>query len=510
MSASKFYITTAMDYPNSSPHIGHAYEKIIADAMARFKRCDGQEVRFVTGTDEYGLKILQTATQAGCSPADLVAENSSKFRHMNDELNISYDCFLRTTDPRHHETASVLWRRLGDKGDIYKSSYEGWYSVRDEMYFSNDETALDSDGIRRSVVSQSEVQWIEEESYFFRLSRYQDRLLQHYETNPNFICPEARRNEVIKFVQGGLMDLSVSRSKFHWGIPVPDDPSHVLYVWLDALASYLTGVELLNADAGGLADFWPANLHVIGKDITRFHAVYWPAFLMSAGLPVPKQIFAHGFILSDGAKMSKSLGNVIDPMDLASTYGIDQTRFFFLREISSGNDGNYSDEAMIGKINSDLANDLGNLVQRALSMIARNCGGILPVPDQFTPEDCSLLDQADLLLDLSRTAYDAFAIHKSLEGIWSVILATNKYFTAEAPWVLSKTDLQRMKTVLYVTSEVIRKIALLLQPVMPSSSSKILDLLGQDETSRQFSHFRHMIEGGITLPAPVPVFPRNG
>ena len=386
----KFYITTAISYPNGEPHIGHAYEAIATDAIARFERLDGKDVFFLTGTDEHGLKMKQTAAKEGLTPRELADRNTKRFREMAGLLGLSNDDFIRTTEPRHHAASIEIWRRMEKAGDIFLKNYGGWYSVRDEAYYNESETTVGDDKVRRGPQG-TPVEWTEEETYFFKLSDYEDRLLKHYEQNPDFILPPERRNEVVSFVKGGLEDLSISRTTLDWGIPVPapkredgeNSPAHVMYVWVDALTNYLTGVGFPD-EVSPLWPYWPADVHVIGKDILRFHAVYWPAFLMSAGLPVPKRVFSHGFVLSKGEKMSKSVGNVVDPFDLVHAYGLDPVRYFFLREVNFGQDGNYSPEAIANRINADLANDLGNLAQRSLSMIAKNCGGTVPEPGELT------------------------------------------------------------------------------------------------------------------------------
>jgi methionyl-tRNA synthetase len=508
MTRPTFYITTAIDYPNGRPHVGHAYEKIATDALARFKRLDGYDVLFLTGTDEHGLKMHRNAAREGMTPQALVDRNSAVFQDMDALLDVAYDDFIRTTEPRHHASVSEIWRRMAAAGDVYKSSYAGWYSVRDEAYYTEAETVVGDDGVRRSVGTETPVEWTEEESYFFRLSAFQDRLLAHYEANPDFIGPVSRRNEVISFVKGGLDDLSISRTTFDWGIPVPDAPGHVMYVWVDALTNYITGAGFPNEASAKWTTYWPADVHIIGKDIVRFHAVYWPAFLMSAGLALPKRVFAHGFIFNKGEKMSKSVGNVVDPFDLAKAYGVDAMRFFFLREVPFGQDGNYSHDAIVARTNADLANDLGNLAQRSLSMIAKNCDGRVPAPGPFSDADSALLGKAAALLAASRAAFDVQEIHRSLEAIWAVVADANRYFTAEAPWALRRTDPARMATVLYVTAEVVRQVALLVQPVMPSSAAKLLDALGQPAEARSFAAFATPIAAGTTLPPPVPVFPK--
>ena len=384
-----YFITTAIAYPNGIPHIGHAYEAIATDALARFQRLDGKDVFFLTGTDEHGLKMVQTAESEGMSVAELAARNAGRFREMDERLNVSFDRFIRTTEPAHHRSVQVVWNRMQQNGDIYIDTYSGWYSVRDEAYYAEDETVVGEDNVRRGPQG-SPVEWVEEKSYFFKLSAYQDRLLALYESQPDFIGPDSRRNEVISFVKGGLKDLSISRTTFDWGVKVPNDPEHVMYVWVDALTNYITGVGFPDESDPNWR-YWPADVHVIGKDIIRFHAVYWPAFLMSAGIPVQKRVYAHGFLFSRGEKMSKSVGNVVDPFNLADQYGVDQMRYFFLREVPFGQDGNYNHEAIVARINADLANDLGNLAQRSLSMIAKQLDGVLPEPGEFTDNDKAIL-----------------------------------------------------------------------------------------------------------------------
>ena len=380
-----YYITTAIAYPNGDPHVGHAYEYIATDAIARFKRLDGFDVRFLTGTDVHGLKMAETAAAEGIPTAELARRNSDVFQRMQERLNISFDRFIRTSDADHYEASKEIWRRMNEAGDIYLDAYKGWYSVRDERFFTEAETTVGSDGVRIATETGAPVTWTEEQTYFFRLSAYADKLLAHYEAHPEFIEPEVRRNEVVSFVSGGLRDLSISRTTFDWGVPVPDHPDHVMYVWVDALTNYLTGVGFPDTSSELFKRFWPADLHMIGKDIIRFHTVYWPAFLMSAGIELPRKVFAHGFVLNRGEKMSKSVGNVVDPLNLVDTFGVDQVRYFFLREVPFGQDGSYSEEAIIGRINADLANELGNLAQRSLSMVAKNLDGIVPEPANSPP-----------------------------------------------------------------------------------------------------------------------------
>ncbi|WP_186245926.1 methionine--tRNA ligase [Mycobacterium simulans] len=507
-----YYITTAIAYPNAAPHVGHAYEYIATDAIARFKRLDGFDVRFLTGTDEHGLKVAQAAAAAGVPTAEHARRNSDVFQRMQEALNISFDRFIRTTDADHHEASKDIWRRMSAAGDIYLDNYAGWYSVRDERFFVESETQLLPDGTRIAVETGTPVTWTEEQTYFFRLSSYTDKLLAHYKANPDFIAPETRRNEVISFVSGGLDDLSISRTSFDWGVQVPEHPDHVMYVWVDALTNYLTGAGYPDTDSELFRRYWPADLHMIGKDIIRFHAVYWPAFLMSAGIELPRRVYAHGFLHHRGEKMSKSLGNIVDPVGLVQTFGSDQVRYFLLREVPFGQDGSYSDEAIITRINTDLANELGNLAQRSLSMVAKNLGGVVPEPVAFTDADTDLLTTADGLLERVRANFDSQAMHLALEAIWLMLGDANKYFSTQQPWVLRKSeaaaDQARFRTVLYTTCEAVRVAALLVQPVMPDSAGKLLDLLGQPEGQRSFSALRVRLAPGTVLPPPTGVFPR--
>ncbi|MDT5047748.1 MAG: methionyl-tRNA synthetase [Mycobacterium sp.] len=506
-----YYVTTAITYPNGDPHVGHAYEYIATDAIARFKRLDGFDVRFLTGTDEHGLKMVETAAAEGIPTAELARRNSDVFQRLQEKLNISFDRFIRTTDADHHEASKEIWRRMQAAGDIYLDTYSGWYSVRDERFFVESETAL-VDGTRIAVETGTPVTWTEEQTYFFRLSAYADKLLAHYEANPDFIAPEVRRNEVVSFVSGGLRDLSISRTSFDWGVKVPEHPDHVMYVWVDALTNYLTGVGYPDTESELFRRYWPADLHMIGKDIIRFHTVYWPAFLMSAGIELPRRVYAHGFLLNRGEKMSKSVGNIVDPVTLVDTFGLDQVRYFLLREVPFGQDGSYSEDAIITRINTDLANELGNLAQRSLSMVAKNLDGIVPTPGDFTPDDTELLAIADSLLERVRAEFDSQAMHLALEAIWLMLGAANRYFSAQQPWVLRKSeseaDQTRFATVLYTTCEAVRIAALLIQPMMPESASKLLDLLGQPQEQRSFAAVGARLAPGTVLPAPTGVFPR--
>ena len=505
-----YYITTAISYPNDAPHIGHAYEAVATDALARFRRLQGRDVFFLTGTDEHGIKMLQTAKAQGIAPAELADRNTPKFRDMVRALNCSNDDFIRTREERHTLASQELWRRMQAAGDIYLGKYAGWYSVRDEAYYHESELTEGASGSKLSPQG-TPVEWVEEESYFFRLSAYQDKLLAHYEAHPGFIGPDTRANEVKSFVRDGLQDLSISRTTFDWGVPVPGDPKHIMYVWVDALTNYITGVGFPDEGSETFKRYWPADVHVIGKDIVRFHAVYWPAFLMSAGLALPKQVFGHGFLYNRGEKMSKSIGNVVDPFLLAKDYGTDQLRYFLLREVPFGQDGNYSREGITQRINADLANDLGNLAQRSLSMIAKNCGGKLPKPGKFTEPDETILAEAESLLARVEAAIDEFAIHRALETVWSVIADANRYFANEEPWAHKKTDPERMETILYVTAEVTRQIAILVQPEMPESAGKLLDQLGVPAEARDFAALgpQGRLKPATPLPPPTPVFPRH-
>ena len=495
--AEPFYITTAISYPNGRPHIGHAYEAIAADAIARYRRMQGRDVFFMTGTDEHGLKMAQAARARGIEPRALADEMSSYFREMDEALNISFDRFIRTTEPAHYQASQAIWRAMQANGDIYIGRYEGWYSVRDEAFYGEDELVRGEDGAKLSPQG-TPVEWTVEESWFFRLSAYADRLIAHYEANPGFIRPESRRNEVLSFMRGGLADLSISRTSFDWGVPVPDAAGHVMYVWVDALTNYLTG-----AGYPGAAERWPADLHVIGKDIVRFHAVYWPAFLMSAGLALPKQVFGHGFLLNKGEKMSKSVGNVVDPMEMAKLYGVDQLRYFLLREVSFGQDGSYSHEAIVNRTNADLANGLGNLAQRCLSMIAKNCGGVVP---QAGPAH-DQLGLAGLRVQLD-AAMEDLALHRALEIVWDGVGLANRYFADMAPWAMRKEDPAMADGVLYRAAEAVRQLSILARWAIPASADALLDLLGQGADVRAFAALGTPLVPGTMLPPPQGVFPR--
>ncbi len=506
----RYYITTAISYPNGPPHIGHAYEVIATDAIARFMRLDGYDVFFLTGTDEHGQKILQTAAREGLTAQGLLERNVPRFRAMVERLNCSNDDFIRTTEERHHRSSEEIWRRMEKNGDIYLDKYSGWYSVRDEAYYDESETRLDAKG-QRLGPQGSPVEWVAEESYFFRLSAYQQKLLDLYARDPSYVLPRERLNEVSSFVRGGLQDLSISRTTFDWGIRVPGNPKHIMYVWVDALTNYITAAGFPDTGSEKFRRYWPADLHVIGKDIVRFHAVYWPAFLMSAGVEVPRRIFSHGFLFNRGEKMSKSVGNVVDPFALADAYGVDPLRYFFLREVPFGQDGNYSHAAIVARINADLANDLGNLAQRSLSMVARQLGGVLPAPGAYSENDKAILTAADAMIGTAREAMKTQGLHQVLNLAWAVIADANRYFAGEAPWALAKTDPERQGTVLYVTAEVLRQVAILCLPFMPAAGGKLLDLLGVPPgEARTFAALgaNGRIVPGSKLPAPSPVFPR--
>ena len=482
---------------------------IATDALARFKRLDGYDVMFLTGTDEHGQKMQQTAEGLGMSPSELADRNAPAFMRMADALKCSNDDFIRTTETRHHEASQAMWSRMEASGDIYLGKYSGWYSVRDEAYYAESETELREDKIRYGPEG-TPVEWTEEESYFFKLSEYGDRLLEHYDACSDFIGPRERKNEIVSFVKGGLRDLSISRATLDWGIPVPGNPDHVMFVWVDALTNYLTGIGFPDEKSESYKKYWPADVHVIGKDIIRFHAVYWPAFLMSAGLPLPKRVFAHGFLFNRGEKMSKSLGNVVDPFSLIEAYGIDQVRYFLLREIPFGKDGNYSHEAIVNRINADLANDLGNLASRSLAMIAKNCDGALPEPSDYSDADMAMLSLADSMIGEAREAMDRQQLHKALEAIWNVVGKANQYFAGQEPWALKKTDIERMNTVLYVTAEIVRQVGVISQPFMPDSCNKLLDLFDLKNEQRSFSSLGldGRLKPGISIEKPSPVFPR--
>ncbi|TVR80772.1 MAG: methionine--tRNA ligase [Rhodospirillales bacterium] len=505
-----YYITTPIYYVNDVPHIGHMYTTLACDVLARFKRLDGFHVKFLTGTDEHGQKVDKAARLSGLDPQTFTDKVSENFRALARLMNFSNDDFIRTTEARHVHSCQALWQTLLANDQIYLGSYAGWYAVRDEAFYAEAELTTGPGGDKLAP-SGAPVEWVEEPSYFFRLSQWQEPLLRLYADNPEFVLPRSRLNEVVSFVRGGLQDLSISRTTFQWGIPVPDDPAHVMYVWLDALTNYITAIGYPEVNTEDFQTFWPADVHMVGKDILRFHAVYWPAFLMAAGLAPPKRVFAHGWWTVEGQKMSKSLGNAIDPLHLIETYGRDQVRYVMLREVPFGNDGDFSHESVVGRINGELANDFGNLVQRVLSMVAKNCGGTVPTPGPQTGEDAELLTACNGLLPAVRDAMDRQAFHEALDAIWAVIRAANGYVDRQAPWALRKSDPDRMRTVLYVLMEAIRHLGILTQPFVPEAAGRILDQLAVGPDARSFAHLgdRHGLVAGTPVPAPTGVFPRH-
>ncbi len=502
----RFYVTTPIYYVNGSPHIGHAYTTIACDVMARWKRLDGYQVLFLTGTDEHGQKVAQAAAEQGLAPQAFVDGIAGDFRALADALGITYDDFIRTTEPRHKQACAALWRRLREAGEIYLGHYEGWYALRDEAFYGEDELIGGPDGSRLAPTG-APVAWVREPSYFFRLSAWQERLLAFYEAHPDFIAPVARRNEVLSFVRGGLTDLSLSRTSFTWGVPVPDDPDHVMYVWFDALINYITAAGYPDETAPRWA-FWPADLHVIGKEIARFHAVIWPAMLLAGGVAPPKRVFSHGWWTIEGEKISKSVGNVIDPRELVASFGLDPVRFFLLREVPFGSDGDFSRKALISRMNGELANDLGNLAQRTLSLLARHCDGRLPAPGAPTEDDAGLLAQAAALPAALRERIDRQALHEAVEEVWKLVRACNAYIDRQAPWTLRRTDPPRMADVLRVLADALRVIAMVLQPFMPGSMARMLDQLGVPDEARDLAALGVPLPTGTLLPPPVGVFPR--
>ena len=509
--AEPYYLTTAIHYPNGKPHIGHAYETIAADVVARFQRLRGRDVRFQTGTDEHGLKMAQKARDLGQSPRELADEMSGYFKELFDVLNISYDRFIRTTDDDHHRASQAIWRAMEAKGDLYLDRYEGWYSVRDEAYYDEKEL-VEGEGGKKLSPQGTPVEWTEEETWFFRLSKYAEPLLDVLNA-PGFIEPASRRNEMVAFVERGLQDLSVSRTSFDWGVKVPDNDGHVMYVWVDALTNYITGLGY--PDGGELWDkFWPADLHLIGKDIVRFHTIYWPAFLMSADLPLPKKVFGHGFLLNRGVKESKSLGNVTDPMELAETFGVDALRYFLLAEVTFGQDGSYSAEALVNKVNAELANSFGNLAQRTLSMIAKNMDGKL---EQFEtqPADDELLAKVTeaCATELPRE-FEKLNFSVGIEAWLRAVYACNAYVDEQAPWALKKADPERMKAVLQTLFIAIRDLAIAIQPVVPEKAAAVLDQLGISTDRRSYadlsdqSWFGELVTADHAIDKPTPIFPR--
>ena len=489
-----FTISTAISYPNAEPHIGHAYEAIATDALARFKRLDGHPVYFMTGVDVHGLKMKQTAEKQGITPLELAEKNTAKFKDMLAGLNVSYDDFISTREQRHVDSVSEIWRRMEKAGDIYLAGYQGWYSVRDEAYYAESETVLGANDVRLGPQG-TPVEWTEEQTYFFRLSKYEKKLLKLYEEKPEFLLPAERRNEIVSFVKGGLQDLSISRTTFDWGIPVPDAPGHIMYVWIDALTNYITASGFPKVRSKAWKERWPASLHVIGKDITRFHAVYWPAFLMSAKIPLPDLCSATAFCATRARNVEVG-GQRGCAARHGRDYGADPVRYFFLREVPFGQDGSFTHEAIVNRINADLANDLGNLAQRSLSMIAKNCGSQIPEPGNFADVDAPLLEAALGMLPARREAMDRQAIHKAIEAIWHVVAMANRYFAAQEPWSLKKTAPKRMGAILYITAEVVRRVAILGRALYPGFGGEIPGSAWRAGGSAQFclARFRRRAE----------------
>ena len=480
-----FYITTPIYYPSAKPHMGHAYSSIIADFLARFKRIDGFNVNFLTGTDEHGLKIQRAAEKKKIEPLKFCDEISQTFRNLSKTLNLTNTDFIRTTEKRHKLSVEFLWKELKKNDEIYLSKYSGWYSVSDEAFYSDNEIE-DFEGNKQAIVSKSKVEWVDEESYFFRLSKWEKPLLDYYDNNPNFISPLSRKKEVISFVKGGLKDLSVSRMSFSWGIKVPDDKDHVIYVWLDALTNYLSAINYPDKENTNYKNFWPADIHLIGKDILRFHAIYWPAFLLAANIPLPKKVYGHGWILSGDEKMSKSKGNILDPIEIVKEYGIDPLRYYLIKEVSFGNDGNISQERLEDCINSDLANNFGNLCQRVTTFAIKNCNEKIPDQIKFEKEDLKILDNFKSNLELIRKKIDNQDINFYIDFIVNSLFDANKYFNDQEPWN-KKKDLIRLNTIVYTTLEIVRKISYMLYPIIPESSLKALKIFSIDEKQLEFS-----------------------
>ncbi|MFC3124840.1 methionine--tRNA ligase [Pseudoroseomonas globiformis] len=497
------YLTTPIYYVNDKPHIGHAYTSLAADVMARWRRLKGEKVFFLTGTDEHGQKVEKAAEARGVDPKAFTDEVSEAFRDLTHRMNFSNDAFIRTTEERHKQACTALWNTLSAKGEIYLGHYEGWYAVRDEAFYGPDEVQ-EKNG-QKIAPTGAPVEWVREPSYFFRLSAWQDRLLAFYEAHPDFIAPATRRNEVISFVKSGLTDLSISRTSFRWGVPVPNDPDHVMYVWLDALTNYITALGYPAQDPDTWS-FWPADVHFVGKDILRFHTVYWPAFLMAAGLPTPKRVFAHGWWTNEGQKISKSLGNVIDPLALVEEFGLDPVRFFLLREVPFGNDGDFSRRALIGRLNSELANDLGNLAQRTLALLQKNCAGTLPAAAKPDPADDDFLAAVAGLVAEVDDAIGRQAFHEALERIWVLTRLGNSWIDSQKPWSLRKTDMARMETVLRHLHTALRTLATVLQPFMPDTMRHMLDQLGVPQEARSLPDLAEALPAGTLLPPPTPLF----
>ncbi|MFN7038452.1 MAG: methionine--tRNA ligase [Alphaproteobacteria bacterium] len=502
-----FYVTSPIYYVNDIPHIGHAYTSVACDVIARFKRLCDYEVKFLTGTDEHGQKVEKAANARSLTPQAFTDELSEHFKSLTKLLNLSNDDFIRTTEERHKQAAQSLWNKLLANGQIYLGSYAGWYSVRDEAFYNENELV---NGI---APTGAPVEWVEESSYFFKLSDWGDKLLEFYEKNPSFIKPDYRKNEVINFVKSGLKDLSISRTSFKWGIPIEQNEDHIMYVWLDALTNYISAIDYPNTESENFKKFWPADFHIVGKDILRFHAIYWPAFLMAADLTPPKVVFAHGWWTNEGQKISKSLGNTIDPVKLIEEFGLDQVRYFLMREIPFGNDGNYSRNSMINRINSELSNNIGNLAQRTLSMIFKNCEGKIPelnvsISDLYN--DIDLLKELKSKIEKYSNYMEKLDFSLALEVIMSIATEANIFIDQQAPWTLAKTDKDSMSKVLYILAETIRNIAICLQPFMPNAADKMLDQLLIEKNERSFEHLtsKYALKHGSIIEAPKAIFPR--
>lgn len=509
--AEPYYITTAIHYPNGKPHIGHAYETIAADVIARFQRLMGRDVRFQTGTDEHGLKMAQKARDLGKTPRELADEMAGAFKDLFDRLDITYDRFIRTTDADHHQASRAIWEAMEAKGDLYLDRYEGWYSVRDEAYYDEKEL-VEGEGGEKLSPQGTPVEWTEEETWFFRLSKYAEPLLELL-NKPGFLEPASRRNEMIAFVEGGLKDLSVSRTSFDWGVKVPGHNDHVMYVWVDALTNYITGVGYPD-DSEMFRKYWPASLHLIGKDIVRFHTIYWPAFLMSADIPVPQQVFGHGFLLNRGVKESKSAGNVTDPNELIDLFGVDSLRYFLMAEVVFGKDGTYSAEALVNKVNAELANSFGNLAQRTLSMIHKNMDGKLEVFEPNGDDKALLTTVRDACATTLPREFEALNFSVGIEAWLKAVFACNAYVDEQAPWALKKSDPERMKAVLQTLFLAIRDLAIAIQPVVPTKAAAVLDQLGVTAERRTYTDlsdenwFGALVAAGHVIEKPTPAFPR--
>ena len=506
----RYYVTTPIYYVNDVPHIGHAYTTLACDVLARFHRLDGREVLFLTGTDEHGQKVEKAAAAAGIDPQSFCDRVSRRFRDLLEVMDFSPDDFIRTTEPRHVAAAQELWRRMEANGHIYEGVYAGWYSVRDEAFYQEGELVEGPNG-ERLAPTGAPVEWVEEPSLFFRLSAFEERLLAFYDAHPDFVLPQSRMNEVRRFVAGGLKDLSISRTSFSWGIPVPGHPGHIMYVWVDALTNYLSALGFPDESAPRFRRFWPADLHMVGKDILRFHAVYWPAFLMAAGLEPPRRVFAHGWWTNEGQKISKSLGNVIDPFALVEEFGVDPVRYFLLRAVPFGQDGDFARQAFVARVNADLANDFGNLAQRVLSMIYKNCAGRIPEPGTLEEDDRALLDSTAAVLEAMRAALAVQAFHEAIEALWTRVGEANGYVARMQPWALKKTDPQRMATVLWTAAEAIRRLAILAQPFTPRAMARLLDQMGVPAARRCFADLSDpeaRLAPGTAIERPQGVFPR--